>query len=255
MWFFVLLLLFFLFWIMFPIIGAGMARRRHRDAALWALICFFLPLVGILMLAIAGDAHDERGEASAGRKNSNEKWIRWQALIDVDPDIRAAASRVRAFGSHYEEQLAEKYLALNDKKFLPTLVAKTLEDAGYAESATDPEPDRRPLERPAKPAPAALDKGADAPHTPPQQTQAISPPAPAPSARAHTPVGPQQVRQAENLRRVAPSGPRQTTAGAVQGKIRTSVYQQNGDGSFEIIKGKHVGKRFGSYEEMRRTLR
>lgn len=239
-------LLFFLFWLLFPIIGARMARRRHRDAALWALICFFLPLVGILMLAIAGDAHNERGASAGNSDNGHNRWIRWQALIDVDPDIRAAATRVRAFGSQYEEQLAEKYLALNDKKFLPALVEKTLEDAGYVEPSPEPQPASNPQLRAERPAPPPT-----APRATTERTQAIAPPPqPTPAPQAYRPAQPERPRQ-----KVRSSAPKQASAGAVQGKIRNSVYRQNPDGSYMIIKGKHAGRSFKSFEEMRRTMR
>jgi len=49
---------------------------------------------------------------------------RWEALKQVDPDIAAAAVEVRQFGPDGEDQLAERYLALNDKQYLRTLVAQ-----------------------------------------------------------------------------------------------------------------------------------
>ena len=139
----------------------------HRDAALWGLICFFLPLLGILILLIAGDADD--GEGGSGYRNTNgNMWIRWQALIDVDPDIRAAAGRVRSFGPQYEEQLAEKYLALNDKSALPALVARTLESAGYVEPQPPAQVSARPID--ARPV--------HAPKLSPQQTERLQVPIP-----------------------------------------------------------------------------
>jgi hypothetical protein len=37
-------------------VGARMAKSRKRDPAIWAVICFLVPLVGILALAIAGNS-------------------------------------------------------------------------------------------------------------------------------------------------------------------------------------------------------
>jgi hypothetical protein len=241
------LVLFFLLWLGFAAIGAGMARRRHRDAALWGLICFFLPLLGIAILLIAGDAHGEgRGEGGAGfghRDTNGSMWIRWQALIDVDPDIRAAASRVRAFGPQYEEQLAEKYLALNDKSALPALVARTLESAGYVEPQPPAQVEARPMH---------------APQPLPQHTERMQPP----------PVPPEPDHRAARLRHEAPENrpvirPAKTAAPVhraaaakpVQGKIRNSVYQQNPDGTYTVVKGKHAGRSFKTFDEMRRTMR
>lgn len=222
-----------------------MARRRNRDPFLWGVLCFIFGLIGILALAVVGDARGAAGRGHSGRNSHETDWVRWQALIDVDPDIRAAASRVRAFGQHYEEQLAEKYLALNDKAYLPALVSKTLERAGYSEPpepAAGAAPPPR-LERPAPPI---------SPRPAPERTQAISPrppPRPAPAPRSSMPD------HAERPLRAAPPAPAQKPAEAVERKIRNSVYRQNSDGTCVIVQGRYAGRTFGSFEEMRRVLR
>lgn len=139
----------------------------------------------------------------------------------------------------------------NINEFESNALAKTLENGGYTEQAPEPAPPPPPrAERPAPPpvAPRAV---------PVDRTQAIAPPArptppsePAPAARAYQPAQPERPRQVARS-----SAPKQTSAGAVQGKIRNSVYRQNPDGSCTIVKGKHVGKTFRTFEEMRRTLR
>lgn len=243
--FFFLPVLFFLLWLGFAVIGAGMARRRHRDAALWGLICFFLPLLGIVILLIAGFAHGEgRGEGGSGYRNTNgNMWIRWQALIDVDPDNRAAAGRVRSFGPQYEEQLAEKYLALNDKSALPALVARTLESAGYVEPRPPAQVSARPI---------------DAPQPPSQHMERMQAPAvsPEPDRRvARLRPEPSANRPAARPSKTALAAQRVTSSKQVQGKIRNSVYQQNPDGTYTVVKGKHAGRSFKSFDEMRRTMR
>lgn len=54
---------------------------------------------------------------------------RWNTLVELDPEIAAAAEQVRAAGPGYEMQLAEKYLAVNDKQYLAAAVTKVLEQA------------------------------------------------------------------------------------------------------------------------------
>lgn len=44
---------------------------------------------------------------------------KWQALVDLDPEIRLVATNIRhMYGSKYEAMLASKYLFLNDKQYL-----------------------------------------------------------------------------------------------------------------------------------------
>lgn len=54
---------------------------------------------------------------------------KWQALKEVDSDIAAATERVSKFAARYEDELAEKYLILNDKAYLEALITKVEEKA------------------------------------------------------------------------------------------------------------------------------
>lgn len=113
-----------------------MAGNRGRSSAAWFFICFLTGLIGILILAVSGpvggsaQAQPQQAIAQAGFDRR-----RWETLKDVDPDIAAAAAEVRQFGGVYEDMLADKYLALNDKTYLPAMVAKLKE---AAQSDTSP---------------------------------------------------------------------------------------------------------------------
>ena len=54
---------------------------------------------------------------------------KWQTLVKYDDDLRSAAERVRPFGDIYEDELAEAYLAVNDKTYLESIVKKVVQDA------------------------------------------------------------------------------------------------------------------------------
>ncbi len=62
---------------------------------------------------------------------------RWQTLLEVDSDLRAAAEVARQLGPTYENQLAEKYLALNDKAYLNAILDRLRADAGAKQSERD----------------------------------------------------------------------------------------------------------------------
>lgn len=128
--------------IVFAVIGSSMARSRQRDAALWAVICFLFPLIGVLALALAGPASG----ASAGNTISNELVKKWSVLVELDPDIRAAAERVRTRGAPYEALLAQKYMAIGDKAYLKAAEEAVLRQAEQDEQ--NPAPlvtERKPL--------------------------------------------------------------------------------------------------------------
>ena len=107
-----------------------MAGSRGRSSVAWFFICFLTGLIGIILLAVSGPVrpsgqiYTQHAIAQAGFDRR-----RWETLKDVDPEIAAAASEVRQYGSVYEDMLADKYLSLNDKSYLQALVAKLKESA------------------------------------------------------------------------------------------------------------------------------
>ena len=117
--------------IIFALVGAKMARTRQRDPAIWAIVCFLFPLIGILALLVAGGTSDATAGLSVDQRH------KWKALCELDPDIREVAERAREHGKKYEDLLAVKYLALNEKTYLRAAedaVAKQI-DADNASAA------------------------------------------------------------------------------------------------------------------------
>jgi len=54
---------------------------------------------------------------------------KWQTLVRYDDDLRLAAAKVKVFGVAWEDELAEDYLKINDKTYLPKIVERILADA------------------------------------------------------------------------------------------------------------------------------
>jgi hypothetical protein len=53
----------------------------------------------------------------------------WDALLQIDPEIAAAATYLRGFGARYVDDLADSYLAIGEKRYLATIVAKIARQA------------------------------------------------------------------------------------------------------------------------------
>jgi hypothetical protein len=61
---------------------------------------------------------------------SPEHSQRWNALLRFDPDISAAAEKVRPLGEHWLDELGQAYFALNeDNDYLPNIVDRLTEEA------------------------------------------------------------------------------------------------------------------------------
>jgi hypothetical protein len=128
------------FWVVFGgIIAAlawNLAAKKHKDSLLWAVICFIIPIAIIFLLA--SGSNDEVEAASSVRDLR-----RWNALIEVDPDIAAAAEKARSLDPDCERLLAEKYMVLNDKQYLEPLLTKVITqfeadtDSGLADERYD----------------------------------------------------------------------------------------------------------------------
>jgi hypothetical protein len=55
---------------------------------------------------------------------------RWHALVRYDAEVVAAAEQLRPLGEKWVEELGRSYFALNeDKRYLPSIVGRLLEDA------------------------------------------------------------------------------------------------------------------------------
>jgi len=123
------MIFFIIIGLIFGGIGAAWANSKHLNPLLWGIVCFFTGFIGLIILAFQKADADPETVLIAGPEVG-----RWKALVEVDPEIGAAAASARAAGAQYEQLLAEKYLALNDKQYLPALLAKVLEEAKQGES-------------------------------------------------------------------------------------------------------------------------
>lgn len=109
--------------------GAVMAGHRGRSPIGWFIICFFIGLFGILLLAILGPANRASDAQVAIAHQATLDRRRWETLLEVDPDVAAAAAEARRYGHGFEEALAERYLALGDKSYLAAILEKIKEQA------------------------------------------------------------------------------------------------------------------------------
>ena len=55
--------------------------------------------------------------------------VKWQALLDFDPEIARIEATLRPFGQKYVDQFAAGYLVLNDKAYIPNIIKKVTETA------------------------------------------------------------------------------------------------------------------------------
>lgn len=154
---------------LFALVGFEMAKKRGRDPVVWASICALTGLVGVIVLSALGDSESKYDNLDIDdytyRMPGNRPLLddlqstaksydvkKWQALLEVDDDVAIAAETVRKFGETHVDDLADKYLALNDKSYLPKLVSNILKRANVAsEDAARTEPNisnitEKPLE-------------------------------------------------------------------------------------------------------------
>jgi hypothetical protein len=117
--------------ILFAIIGGAMARSRNRSPIAWGIICLFTGFIGLIILAVAGDAN---GPSVSIATIGDSSVKRWNTLKEVDPDIANAAQEAQSLGPMAERKLAEKYLALNDKNYLPALLENLKKEAPTGDS-------------------------------------------------------------------------------------------------------------------------
>ncbi|MEH2700255.1 hypothetical protein GFL93_09225 [Rhizobium leguminosarum bv. viciae] len=124
-------------------IGAMMAKGKNKEPVLWFFICAFTGLIGIIILAMS--KAEQTGPVVAitqgGQTSSRvvamkpEDWKKWQALVDLDPEIAAAAATARARAPECEVILAEKYMTLNDKNYLSAALNKAISELDAKQAA------------------------------------------------------------------------------------------------------------------------
>lgn len=103
-----------------------MASNQNKSPIFWGLICFLFPLIGLVILAVSGT---DRAVSPVLSLPRGVDYNRWTTLKEVDPDIAAAASEAQKIGPMAEHRLAEKFLTLNDKTYLPTLLQNLRNEA------------------------------------------------------------------------------------------------------------------------------
>lgn len=117
------------------LIGAGVGAAIDRGkGALWGL---FLGPIGWIIAAIlkSKDADSIVTVVNSEKtvRNRKEKVTdkrepkKWSILKEIDADIRSAANRIRMIDDRLELVLAEKFLELDDKRYLDNLVASIIE--------------------------------------------------------------------------------------------------------------------------------
>lgn len=64
---------------------------------------------------------------AAASTSINFDRAKWNALLQYDSDVAAAAKSLSGLDPKWTEELAASYLALGDKQYLPTIVSQILE--------------------------------------------------------------------------------------------------------------------------------
>lgn len=130
-------------------LAARHASATGRDPVVWGLVGFFTGGIGLIILGLVDKRPNEISASrslgvhrapsdvsvrlpSAAPEPAGYDLRRWQALIEVDDEIAAATEQVKAYGDQFEHELAQKYLALNDKSYLAPLVKKITDRADAA---------------------------------------------------------------------------------------------------------------------------
>lgn len=112
------------------IVIGNVANSKGKDFwGYFLLSLFFSPLIGILILIAS--ASNGGSKTTIDKPGLPEKW---SILKDIDPEIRSASERARNLSYQHELVLAEKYLTLDDKKYLEDLLKSVMEDDNIASS-------------------------------------------------------------------------------------------------------------------------
>lgn len=87
--------------------------------------------------------HRPAGSSPARHPAKTYDVSRWNALVEYDPELKAAAARLAIYGPKYIDALATDFLALNDKSYLPTIVrnVEKLARSDFARGVNPPDYD------------------------------------------------------------------------------------------------------------------
>jgi hypothetical protein len=138
------------------VLGAVIAGFRGKHAFLWFLICFALPVLGIVIVSLrpasAHAADDVTPMSQPQRLPMHEQLPqklvmerpsaaaqslqalpvpsideRWSMLIEYDPVLRDAAEQLEPFGPECLAKLRQAYFILQDRSLVPSIVARIQE--------------------------------------------------------------------------------------------------------------------------------
>lgn len=113
------------------LVGGVVAAVKKRSFFLWFLICFFTQGTALFVLIFLSSTDARHAELmkslnDLAAASGGVDLAKWASLVELDPEIAAAAAKVRAHGEKYERMLAEKYLPLNDRAYLQAAVDKVI---------------------------------------------------------------------------------------------------------------------------------
>jgi hypothetical protein len=103
-------------------IAGAAGEFAYQPAFFW--ISAVVLVVGLVVAGSAGPTASGAPPARAGAPYDADKW---NALTELDPEIAAAVAQVKPYGSLAVNELATKYLTLNDKQYLAAIVKQIAE--------------------------------------------------------------------------------------------------------------------------------
>ncbi|MCE1236104.1 MAG: hypothetical protein LWW93_07065 [Hyphomicrobiales bacterium] len=113
------------------VVGGAVASAKGRSFFSWFLLGFLtqgFALFVLIFLSSTDARHAELVKSlnDIAASTGGVDLARWASLIELDPEVAAAAETVRRHGERYERMLAEKYLPLNDRAYLQAAVDKVI---------------------------------------------------------------------------------------------------------------------------------
>jgi hypothetical protein len=113
-------------------VGAFLHRVLLGSGTLGLLFFVMIGATAVLALfaaykepALKKNAQSERLSSGAPDEDSPAyDSAKWHALLKYDSDVAEAAEKIRPLGPEFLNELAESFMALNDKTYLPQIVAR-----------------------------------------------------------------------------------------------------------------------------------
>lgn len=103
-------------------------RETHFLILAYIALGALLVYSGLTMIRLASVAEARASISDPDAAASPFNMKEWAMLVEVDSEIAGFAREARALGTGYERCLARKFLALNEKQFLPHLMHKLRKD-------------------------------------------------------------------------------------------------------------------------------